>query len=219
MLPPIDTSAHAMAEKEGHAKIKSNKVLPQGNGAMKKAALAADGSDAARREVDSTITVISDALGNAKQPQCTNGGPSVPIGKWSFHSRLISEDSTGLFPDASKAPTLTAYEKRKKHFADAKARKEVVIWPDNIYAMDYYDAYFDFNTMSLKLPGFSVNAFRYWDGQPLRFVCRSRDRSTVFFVVQFELLDRAKLGIPPAEIEVSVPGNVADVLEDPVESP
>jgi hypothetical protein len=38
---------------------------------------------------------------------------------------------------------------------------------------------------SVKLPGFSINAFKYWDGeQPLRYVCRTRDGSKVFFVVQ-----------------------------------
>ncbi|KAJ3037609.1 hypothetical protein HDV00_001497 [Rhizophlyctis rosea] len=138
--------------------------------------------------------------------------PSTDIGLWSFHSRMVPEETTLLFPSTSKTPPphLASYEKRKKHFGVSQTRGEVTIRADKVYAMDFYDAYLDFSTLMLKLPGFSVNALRYWDGQPLRFVCRTRGKgagagagkgaggggggaggdSTVFFVVMFELIER-----------------------------
>ncbi|KAI8999443.1 hypothetical protein BC832DRAFT_534197 [Gaertneriomyces semiglobifer] len=167
-----------------------------------------------------SLAVSTDAV----VPGKSAGGatPSLDIGEWSFQSRMVSEDVSGLFINTPKAPSLTSYEKRKKYFADAKARKEVSIVPDRVYCMDYYDAYFDFNAMAIKLPGFSVNAFKYWDGQPLRFVCRNRDKSVVFFVVQFELLSRNS---PEVTSRTSSVADYVDVvrsveaLEDPVEVP
>ncbi|TPX72720.1 hypothetical protein SpCBS45565_g00384 [Spizellomyces sp. 'palustris'] len=227
VLPAVDTSAHAMAEKDGPPKIKGNKVHPHTNGSPNQSGHAVEGEnwvwDAAvgvGDAVDSTTAAIEGmSIKSSVKPSAPQSPPSINVGTWSFHSRLVPEDPTLLFPDASKAPALTAYEKRKKHFAEAKARKEAAFLPELVYCMDYYDAYFEFNTISLKLPGFSVNAFKYWDGQPVRFVCRSRDKSAVFFVVQFELLDRAKLGIPPARLDVSIPVMTAEALEDPVVSP
>lgn len=55
--------------------------------------------------------------------------------------------------------------------------------------MDFYDAYFDLSSFTVKLPGFSINAFKYWDGvQPLRYACKTRDGTRVFFVVQMVIL-------------------------------
>ncbi|KAJ3401366.1 hypothetical protein HDV05_000484, partial [Chytridiales sp. JEL 0842] len=67
--------------------------------------------------------------------------------------------------------------------------------------MDFFDAYFDFNTLSLKLPGFSISAFKYWDGQVMRYRCMSKDRSAVFFGVVFEYLDRETLGMEKGNAE------------------
>ncbi|KAJ3215429.1 hypothetical protein HDU67_000413 [Dinochytrium kinnereticum] len=126
--------------------------------------------------------------------------PANQIGIWSYHSRLIPEDSKLLFESPPPNP-LTTYEKRKQYFADEAARKSVTLSPDYVYCMDFFDCYFDFNTISLRLPGFSLNAMRYFDGQPFRFVCRSRDRSTTFFAVHFELLERESLGMKSDETQ------------------
>ncbi|KAJ3033731.1 hypothetical protein HK097_004740, partial [Rhizophlyctis rosea] len=140
---------------------------------------------------DPSTALQSLSLSSSQQPP--------QIGLWSFHTRMVPEDPALLFPNPSSAPTLTAYEKRKKHFGVTQTRSEVTLSSSHIYAMDFYDAYFDFGTLTLKLPGFSVNALRYWDGQPLRFVCRTRkgmgkprgeDDGTVFFTVVFELVER-----------------------------
>jgi hypothetical protein len=82
------------------------------------------------------------------------GVPSVDIGKWSFHSRLVpenvtcllesavtepeSETSGGWFSSKKKNDTpldLGSYEKRKKYFADEKRRTAVTISPDHVYCM------------------------------------------------------------------------------------
>ncbi|KAJ3226524.1 hypothetical protein HK099_004700 [Clydaea vesicula] len=179
--------------------------------------------------------------------------PSVNIGKWSFHSRLVpenvsllvndsrfvkpttppSEAATGWFGSGKKKDKdtkkvgeddkakveLGSYEKRKKYFAELKRRTNVTISPDHIYCMDFYDAYFDINTISLKLPGVSISAFKYWDGQPLRFVAKSKsDPSKVYFTVWFEILDRSELGLEPAEKLPTAPSLALNPNRDSLET-
>ncbi|KAI9330156.1 hypothetical protein DFJ73DRAFT_631050 [Zopfochytrium polystomum] len=86
--------------------------------------------------------------------------------------------------------------RRKRYFAGDAGRallSRVVLDPRNVYAMDFYDSYFDYSTVTIKLPGFSINAFRFWDGQPLRYRAKTRDGSVVFFEVVVELVERAGL--------------------------
>lgn len=114
------------------------------------------------------------------------------IGKWSFHSSRVDEDS-GLLN--SQEPACSTYEQRKKHFSDQKRRETAQLSPDRVYAVDFYDAYADFATCSIKMPGFSMGLFKYWDGQPLRYSATTRDKATVFFVVSFELVAASRYAI------------------------
>ena len=146
----------------------------------------------------------------------------IDIGKWSFHSKMIPENtfllvnkysSTGSLANSSKESLKTnstdltnnnlnnsklinigSYEKRKKYFVDQQKRKNVTISPDHVYCMDFYDAYFDINTISLKLPGISLSAFKYWDKQPQRFVLKNRkDPKIVYLTVWFELVEKGQV--------------------------
>lgn len=53
-------------------------------------------------------------------------------------------------------PFILHIEKRKKYFSNSKIRSELTISPDHVYCMDFYDAYFDINTVALKLPGITL---------------------------------------------------------------
>ncbi|KAI0015420.1 f-box domain-containing protein [Xylariomycetidae sp. FL0641] len=73
---------------------------------------------------------------------------------------------------------------------DPQARKDWALTPGNnkkwtfawgeTVALDFFNPYLDFNTFSLKLPGFwgwkgyNIPIMDYWDGQPLRYVLRNR---------------------------------------------
>ena len=55
------------------------------------------------------------------------------------------------------------------------------------------DGYFCHNTFHLKLPGISINAFNYHNGeQKIRYVCKTREDSKIFFAFQFELVPRTE---------------------------
>ncbi|KAJ8326225.1 hypothetical protein QVD99_007608 [Batrachochytrium dendrobatidis] len=135
--------------------------------------------------------LLDQTLSSVPSAPLLNTVPSVDIGPWAFHSQFVPEYTSLLFPSNTKQPLLTSYDKRKRFFADITKRNAVTFSPQNIYCMDFYDAYFDFNTVSVKLPGISLSAFKFWEGQPLRYVAMSRDRSTVFFVITFELIEKS----------------------------
>jgi hypothetical protein len=42
----------------------------------------------------------------------------------------------------------------------------------------------------VRIPGFEVNILHYWDGQPARFIAKSKDDGVVFFIVEFNLSER-----------------------------
>ncbi|KAF9432129.1 hypothetical protein BGZ76_011231 [Entomortierella beljakovae] len=60
--------------------------------------------------------------------------------------------------------------------------------PDQVYGFDFFNPFLNFANFTLKVPGFSVDITRYWDGQPLTYVVKSRDSSAVFFAFQYEIL-------------------------------
>ncbi len=123
------------------------------------------------------------------------------VGRWSFHSRNIPEN---ISTQVDEKLALT-YDKRKKYFSEPKKRQAYTIHKDLVYCMDYYDAYLDMYTLSVRLPGFNLSVFKYWDDQPLRLSARTKDGKIKFFVIRFEWV--------PNEQEES-DGEFKDAVED-----
>ncbi|KNC99426.1 uncharacterized protein SPPG_05667 [Spizellomyces punctatus DAOM BR117] len=119
-------------------------------------------------------------------PQRKHGPLKLP--PWAFGNERSLEEDNALVTEKGKP---VSAENRKKHFVKASHRKEFTFSPDHVYGWDFYNRYMDIGNLQVRLPGFSVNLADYWDGQPLRYVARSRDGKVTFFVVQFELMDDA----------------------------
>ncbi|KAJ3523702.1 hypothetical protein NM688_g8683 [Phlebia brevispora] len=96
-------------------------------------------------------------------------------------------------------------KQRKAHFANEAKRKEVVFGPNDLITADFCHHYLHFGSESivLRLPGgISIDLLRYWDGQPVRFVCCQRAREgeqtdglpwgKVFFCVALECEDDSR---------------------------
>ena len=75
---------------------------------------------------------------------------------------------------------------RKKYYSKRTHRSNCTFHKSDIVTMEFYDAHFDFNQFRIVLPGFSLNALKYWNGRPIKFACTSNDRTRVYFVVEFE---------------------------------
>ncbi|KZT01226.1 DUF1769-domain-containing protein [Laetiporus sulphureus 93-53] len=68
---------------------------------------------------------------------------------------------------------------RRSFFKDAIKRKEVIFGPADLFMTDFCYDYLRFSPdgVDLRLPGgISIDMMKYWDGQPVRFVCCERAR-------------------------------------------
>jgi len=65
--------------------------------------------------------------------------------------------------------------KRRKYFANTKNRSKVVFTPKDVLTTDFCYGFLTFPNLALSLPGgISFDLKKYWDGQPVRFVCVER---------------------------------------------
>ncbi|KAL1924164.1 uncharacterized protein VTP21DRAFT_7199 [Calcarisporiella thermophila] len=128
----------------------------------------------------------SDASNKRNSPKSVEG--ELELSPWpSPNGERITEDTSSLSARGSPRTPMDV-STRRKYFSDSEKAKKVVLGPDQEVQFDFFNAYVDFNSAAIRLPGFSVNVLGYWDGQPLRYVCKTRDGKIIFFVVQFELL-------------------------------
>jgi len=69
-------------------------------------------------------------------------------------------------------------QQRRSYFHKAKHRKEVTFGPRDILTMDFCYGFLEFSpNLALRLPGgVSFDLMKYWDGQPIRFVCCERKK-------------------------------------------
>jgi hypothetical protein len=88
---------------------------------------------------------------------------------------------------------------RRSYFHSAKHRNEVVLGPNDIITTDFCYGFLEFSpTIALRLPGgVSFDLMKYWDGQPVRFVCCERKKGDsegtpwgrMFWCVSIELAE------------------------------
>ncbi|RPD75700.1 hypothetical protein L226DRAFT_507615 [Lentinus tigrinus ALCF2SS1-7] len=92
----------------------------------------------------------------------------------------IEDDTTQLRAKSTSGKGVKQKDspsKRRGYFTNALRRQEIVFGPDDLITTDFC---YDFLTFTqdgifLKLPGgLSVEMTKYWDGQPVRFVCCER---------------------------------------------
>ena len=93
----------------------------------------------------------------------------------------VQEDITTLSMDL-KTP-----EDRRTFFKYPQNRKAVDLSPNQIWHMQFSNPYIDFNNCTIRVPGFEMDVLKYWDGQPLRFYCKTVTTNEVLFIIEFDL--------------------------------
>jgi len=70
---------------------------------------------------------------------------------------------------------------RRSYFSSAKRRELIQFGPEDVITTDFCYGFINFSpTLSLQLPGgISLDLMKYWDGQPVRFVCCERKEGVV----------------------------------------
>ncbi|KZV90059.1 DUF1769-domain-containing protein [Exidia glandulosa HHB12029] len=128
---------------------------------------------------------------------------TMPYLRHDYVDASSSPDSWPVFPAAEPlAATNTELEspynqepaKRRQHFTPA-VLQNTTLGPTDLLTSDFCYGFLSFPSLTLKLPGgISFDCKRYWDGQPVRFVCCERTGEggsigpgRVFWCVSFEL--------------------------------
>lgn len=101
------------------------------------------------------------------------------------------DESTGIQENTVKelqSDDANAASRTRASWLGKKANREKVsVTPRDVVTVDFCNGYIDFNTLQLVLPyaGLHFDLQRYWDGQPVRYVCKNLASKEVFFVVQY----------------------------------
>ncbi|KAG0048659.1 hypothetical protein BGZ83_006421 [Gryganskiella cystojenkinii] len=77
---------------------------------------------------------------------------------------------------------------RRHYFAKTKNAIKHKFHPDHEYGLDLFNGFFDCAKFSVKLPGFSIDMFKYLDGQPITYAIRTHDASVTFLIVVIDLV-------------------------------
>jgi hypothetical protein len=116
------------------------------------------------------------------------------------HSPPTFPNLHSLHDDTHHLPTphLPTPSKRRSYFSSASHRKAITFGPNDVITTDFCYGFIQFPQLALTLPGgISFDLMRYWDGQPVRFVCCRRaqegedvvDDARVFWCVAIELVE------------------------------
>ncbi|KAI8336197.1 hypothetical protein BC941DRAFT_428579 [Chlamydoabsidia padenii] len=96
----------------------------------------------------------------------------------------IEENTTMWLPESNKP---LSSKQRQQYFTSAENRRKAKVLPDQIWIGDFNNGYMDMMNGTIQIPGFSIDALKYYQGQPLRYICKQRDDSKVYFVIEFNL--------------------------------
>ncbi|TKY89657.1 hypothetical protein EX895_001442 [Sporisorium graminicola] len=123
--------------------------------------------------------------------------PSFPT-----HPEYVQDDISSLIPSelAEKERDTVAnfkgidkaHEYRQRFLGNRAHRKEIIVDKDQIVTADFFNGFLDFNDLTLHIPfsgGLKFDLKKYWDGQPVRYICKDRKNDNVFFIIQFDIVD------------------------------
>ncbi|KAI6044038.1 hypothetical protein EDC04DRAFT_505183 [Pisolithus marmoratus] len=112
----------------------------------------------------------------------------VPGGQEEFPPRTSISDDTSQLGAASMSPAKNSRKgdqemfrfrtpgERRKYFSKETNRNDLVFGPDDIITIDFCYGFLEFYPdIILRLPaGITFDLMKYWDKQPIRFVCGTR---------------------------------------------
>ncbi|KAF7321422.1 hypothetical protein MKEN_00662700 [Mycena kentingensis (nom. inval.)] len=106
---------------------------------------------------------------------------ATPSSSSSGSSRSSKKSTSSNGKKQSKPTTIPPQmtsSQRRSFFATSAHRRAVVLGPDDLITTDFCYGFLQFSpSLRLKLPGgLGFDLARYWDGQPVRFVCCERKR-------------------------------------------
>lgn len=159
--------------------------------------------------------------------------PPTSISDDTSHLSVISaapsDDSQDGAETTSKSdPTALRFRtsgERRKYFRKEVNRKDLIFGPDDLISIDFCYGFLEFNPkLVLRLPGgITFDLMKYWEGQPVRFVCCERKQSSngeeddgsptgkLFWCVSIELAEDEEAKDGATEDEEERAGDSVDI--------
>lgn len=147
-----------------------------------------------RPDADSDRSSVSSGGSSASLSSQSSGTLSRGLG--------LSTSKKRRTPPSSSSSSLAFGgdpRKRRSHFSSPSTRQKVTFGPGDVLTTDFCYGFLAFPALALTLPGgLSFDLTRYWDGQPVRFVCCLRPKqdegesvqdARVFWCVAIESVD------------------------------
>lgn len=132
-----------------------------------------------------------------QEPELVDKWPAFPS-----HPDYVQEDITSLIPPAmaeKQKDTVAnfkgidkAHEYRQRFLGNRAHRQDITLDQQQLITADFFNGFLDFNDLTLHIPfsgGLKFDLKKYWDGQPVRYICKDRKQDKVFFVIQFDIVD------------------------------
>jgi len=146
----------------------------------------------------------------ATMPYLAHTRAPTPPPSFPSHTPLV-ENSASL--------TGSPRVQRRPYFRSASARARTILGPRDVITADFCYGFLSFPSLRLSLPGgISFDCTRYWDGQPVRFVCcerapDGRGPGTPFWCVVFEVVEDGEEDSDASSLQSAEIG--ADALDNP----
>ncbi|KAF9283871.1 hypothetical protein BGZ68_005058 [Mortierella alpina] len=137
-----------------------------------------------------TVNVFQSVVKDETKHTCKT--PQWP----SPNGESLIEDTTLIVQETDSKKKLkigTDSRARRAHFGKLDHLRQHRFMTDHVYGFELYNQFVDCSNLSLKIPGFSVELFKCFDGQPLTYLLRTRDGSLDFLVVVVALVPMDEL--------------------------
>ncbi|KAF9192776.1 hypothetical protein BGZ51_004944 [Haplosporangium sp. Z 767] len=135
---------------------------------------------------------------NVTQCKTDDKDASSMIPKWpSFNGEPLVEDTSLIVQEQDakkKSKIVSDTPARRSFFSKAKHLSNHQIRNDLVYGFELFNPFLDCSNLSLKLPGFSLDLFKVFDGQPLTYVIKTKDGSVTFLALSINLVPVDALG-------------------------
>ncbi|KAG5646743.1 hypothetical protein DXG03_002425 [Asterophora parasitica] len=162
------TDVHLSSGSSGSSHSSSNSV------GLTSSADVAELASSSTSSLGSTLSVASTSYVSINGQ--TGSSPKAPSLMKKMAGKAKKKKSTG---QAAELGLETAAQ-RRAYFSTAAHRRCIAFGPEDIITTDFCYGFLEFSpSLALRLPGgISFDLMRYWDGQPVRFVCCERKRAS-----------------------------------------
>ncbi|KAF9918766.1 hypothetical protein BX616_005958 [Lobosporangium transversale] len=142
-----------------------------------------------------TINVLHDPVSSKSTPterdaSSLTGNPLLPSWPSPNGENLFEDTSVIILEDDLKKKNKLSSDNaaRRSHFGKAKYLQKHRFVQDHVYGFELFNSFLDCSRFALKVPGLSLDLFKYLNDQPLTLALKTQDDSASFVYVLLELV-------------------------------